>query len=70
MFIFLNGKISASLSKRFGKEIFALIDEAYGDLYGTTPLSERQVEDYIKQYLGFVDPRFTKILVDKEERLI
>jgi len=56
--------------EKFGKQLFALIDETYGDLYGTTPLSERQVEDYIKQYLGFVDPRFTKILVDKDERLI
>jgi GNAT superfamily N-acetyltransferase len=56
--------------QKFGKELFKLIDETYSGLYGTTPLTERQVETYIKQYLGFVDPRFTKILVDEEEHLI
>jgi ribosomal protein S18 acetylase RimI-like enzyme len=49
---------------RFGEQIFALIDEAYAELYGTTPLSRAQVQAYIDQYLGFVDPRFTKVLVD------
>jgi len=57
------------LVARFGEQLFELLDEAYAKLYGTTPLSERQVQAYIKQYLGFVDPRFTKVLVDKEERL-
>jgi len=56
--------------QKFGKELFRLIDETYSGLYGTTPLTERQVETYIKQYLGFVDPRFAKILVDEEEHLI
>ncbi|GAB1484873.1 hypothetical protein MASR2M78_36910 [Treponema sp.] len=58
------------LVERFGKQIFNLLDEAYAKLYGTTPLSERQVQSYIDQYLGFVDPRFTKIILDTEEKLI
>jgi GNAT superfamily N-acetyltransferase len=56
--------------EKFGKQLFHLIDETYTELYGTTPLTERQVEGYIKQYLGFIDPRFTKFLVDDQERLI
>lgn len=56
--------------QKFGKPLFDLIDETYAKLYGTTPLSERQIQMYIKQYLGFVDPRFTKILVDEKEQLI
>lgn len=56
--------------QKFGKQLFDLIDETYRELYGTSPLSERQINTYIKQYLGFVDPRFTKILVDSEEKLI
>lgn len=58
------------LVARYGKQIFALLDEAYAGLYATTPLSEAQVKAYIDQYLGFVDPRFTKIVVDEEDRLI
>ncbi len=62
-------KKTSELKNRFAKEIFALLDEAYAPLYGTTPLSERQVDSYINQYLGFADPRFTKIVVDADERL-
>ncbi|MCX7775548.1 MAG: GCN5 family acetyltransferase [Spirochaetaceae bacterium] len=63
-------KNSREIVRKFGRQLFELIDVAYADLYGTTPLSERQVASYIKQYLGFVDPRFTKILVDQEDRLV
>jgi len=59
-----------TIVNKFGKEIFKLIDETYSDLYGTSPLTEKQVNTYINQYLGFVDPRFTKILVDEQEHLI
>ena len=62
-------KKTSELKNRFAKEIFALLDEAYAPLYGTTPLSERQVDSYISQYLGFADPRFTKIVVDADEKL-
>jgi hypothetical protein len=57
------------LITKFGAQVFELIDEAYAGLYGTTPLSPRQVRAYINQYLNFVDPRFTKIMVDARERL-
>ena len=63
-------KKPSQLVKRYGKELFELLDEAYAGLYGTTPLTERQVQAYIKQYLGFVDPRFTKVMIDGDGRLI
>ncbi|MDA8411390.1 MAG: GCN5 family acetyltransferase [Treponema sp.] len=63
-------KSKKALAARYAKDLFALIDEAYAGLYGTTPLSPRQVEAYTAQYFGFVDPRFTKVLVDEEDRLV
>jgi hypothetical protein len=63
-------KKPSELKRKFGKPIFHLIDEAYAHLYGTTPLSERQVEAYIAQYLGFADPRFIKIVVDRDNSLV
>ncbi len=62
-------KTRRELIRDYGTQVFELLDEAYEGLYGTTPLSEKQVAAYIKQYLGFVDPRFTKILVDMEGKL-
>jgi len=62
-------KSRKQLIKNYANQLFELLDEAYAGLYGTTPLSRRQVEAYIDQYLGFVDPRFTKILVDDAGKL-
>ena len=62
-------KSKKELIRKYADQLFELLDEAYAGLYGTTPLSRKQVEAYIDQYLSFVDPRFTKILVDKDERL-
>ncbi|MCK7514540.1 MAG: N-acetyltransferase [Desulfobacterales bacterium] len=55
-------KTPAELERKFAKPIFALLDEAYAKLYGTTPLSDKQVQTYVDQYLGFADPRFIKIV--------
>jgi hypothetical protein len=58
------------LVKRYGHQLFELIDEAYSGLYGTCPLTEGQMNYYIKTYLSFVDSRFTKVIVDPEGRLV
>ncbi len=63
-------KKAKELKRKYARSIFELIDEAYSHLYGTSPLSERQVDAYIAQYLGFADPRFIKVAVDKDEKLV
>ncbi|MDP3179934.1 MAG: GNAT family N-acetyltransferase, partial [Spirochaetaceae bacterium] len=63
-------KSKKELVSKYADQLFELLDEAYAHLYGTTPLTREQVAFYIKTYLGFVDPRFTKVLVDSEDRLI
>lgn len=63
-------KTTRELRRKFAHQIFDLIDDAYAHLYGTTPLSEKQVDAYVDQYLGFTDPRFTKVVVDKDDRLV
>jgi hypothetical protein len=63
-------KSKKEMVKKFGGQIFELIDEAYDELYGTCPLTEEQVQFYIDTYLGFADGRFVKLLVDQDEKLI
>lgn len=58
------------IARRYGKELFALLDEAYAGLYGTVPMTQEQVAAYTRQYLGFIDPRFTKLVVDETGRLV
>lgn len=59
-----NEKSKKNLSKRWGHQIFDVLNESYEKLYGTTLLDEKEIDYYIKTYLGQVDPEFIKLAVD------
>lgn len=54
----------------YAEGIFRLIDSEYGKLYGTVPLTQRQVDSYIRQYFGFVTPDFVPIVVDARGEVV
>lgn len=53
-----------------GEEIFRLLDEAYEEIYGSYPLTERQIQYYIKKYLPFVNKDMVKVVVNKEDKVV
>jgi len=53
----------------YANEIFYLINETYANLYGFVPLTERQIQSYVKQYFGFILPEYVPIVLDQEGRL-
>lgn len=53
----------------YGKQMFDLINVAYEKLYGTVLLSDRQIDAYIKQYISFLKPKFSKFVIDGEGKL-
>jgi len=57
------------LVAKYGRQFFEVIDDAYSDLYGTVPLTEKQVDMLVKQYLGFVSIRYAKVVVDEQDRV-
>ncbi|MCF7952968.1 MAG: N-acetyltransferase [Spirochaetales bacterium] len=57
------------IADTYGHAIFRLMERAYQGLYGTVPLSDKQIDAYIQQYVNILDPRFTKLLVDAKGRL-
>lgn len=50
--------------------IFDVINAAYAPLYGVVELSEAQVRTYTKQYFDYIDPRYTKVVLDRNDRVI
>ncbi len=63
-------KSNRELERRYGKEIFELINKSYAPLYGFSPLSDRQIEQYIKMYLPLVDRRMIALITDKNDKLV
>lgn len=45
--------------------IFYLLDEAYEELYGAVPLTEKQINYYIKKYISFADKNLLKLALDE-----
>ena len=58
------------LKEERGQEIFEVINDAYTPLYGFSRLSERQIDQYIKAYLGIVDLRLIPMVFDENENLV
>ncbi|MBD5216595.1 MAG: N-acetyltransferase [Bacteroidales bacterium] len=58
------------LADKYGRAIFELVNEAYADLYGFAPLTDRQIECYIDQYLGMLRLDDVAIVVDADEKLV
>ncbi len=54
----------------YAHELFELLQEAYDQLYGVVPLTEKQVEAYIKQYFGFVSPELVPVVLDEQGRMV
>lgn len=53
----------------YGKDVFHMFNDAYKNLFGFVPLSEKQIDIYIKQYLGFVLPDYLKLLIDENNKV-
>lgn len=55
---------------KYAKELFEVIDIAYSDLYGTVPLTPKQVDMYVKAYFPNIDPDFVKLALDENDRVV
>jgi hypothetical protein len=51
-------------------EIFSIINDIYGLMYGFTPVSEKQTEFYLKRYMKLVNPEFVSIVLDKNNKVV
>ena len=58
------------IAREYGQEIFELMNEAYSPLYGYSPLSQRQIDQYVKMYLPIVDLRMVTLITEADGRLV
>ena len=55
---------------KYGESIFSLINEAYDSLFGYSPLSEKQMQHYIKEYLPFLPLDHISLVADANDQLV
>ena len=56
--------------ERYGQKLFQLINETYCVLYGYSLLSERQIDQYVDAYLGFIDLKMVTFIETEDGELI
>lgn len=60
----------ADLAREYGRPLFHLINRAYKDLYGYSPLSDRQIDFYIKHYVSVLRLDCICVIVDENRKLV
>ena len=61
---------SKLIAKEYGQAIFELMNEAYSPLYGYSPLTQRQIDQYVRMYLPIVDLRMVTLITDADDQLV
>jgi GNAT superfamily N-acetyltransferase len=53
----------------YKEKIFSLFNQAFSELFGTFELPERLVRYYIDKYFPVLNPRYVKIILDKDDEM-
>lgn len=54
----------------YGQALFQLVNEAYDKLYGYVPLTPRQIDHYIGEYLGILRLDNVSVITDADDQLV
>ncbi|CAD5254998.1 MULTISPECIES: hypothetical protein [unclassified Imperialibacter] len=54
----------------YANSIFEILNESYANLYGYYPLSQKQIDYYVKQYFGLVRKEYVSVVVNESDEAI
>ena len=58
------------MCKRYGMEIFHMYNEAFAPLHGFSPLTDKQIDAYLKTYVPILDKDFVAVAVNEKDQPI
>jgi GNAT superfamily N-acetyltransferase len=51
-------------------DLFHLLNDAFDEIYGSVPLTEKQIKYYVKKYFSFVDKDLIQLAVDEKDEAV
>ena len=63
-------KSMKQMCKQYGMEIFHMYNEAFAPLMGFSPLTDKQIANYLDTYVPILDKDFVAVAVDSEDKPI
>ena len=58
------------LVERYGVKLFKTLNSSYTGLFGFVPLTDKQIEFYIKQYFPFLDLKMICLIVNEHDDIV
>lgn len=55
---------------KYGKSMFRTLNSSFSELYGFSPLSEKEIESIIATYFSFVNPKLICFVLDENDEVI
>jgi GNAT superfamily N-acetyltransferase len=56
--------------RRYIRPILTLVNDTFTSIYGFTPFTPEEMDDFANRYILVLDPRFIKAIVDKENKVV
>ncbi|MCR5709963.1 MAG: GNAT family N-acetyltransferase [Bacteroidales bacterium] len=57
------------MGKKFGVDLFHLINTSFAELYEYSPLSDKQIDSYLKVYIPILNKDFVAVIVDSDDQV-
>lgn len=54
----------------YADQMFSVLNEAFKNLYGFVPLTEKQIKHYVNLYFSMVNPKYVSFVVDKNNEVV
>jgi len=55
---------------KYGREMFHVLNDAFAPLYEYSRLTDKQIEDYVKQYVPILNKDFVALVTDEQGKLV
>ncbi len=56
--------------KPYGYRLFEVLNSAFSDLFSFITLNDKMINYYVNRYLSFLSPRFVKIIIDADKKIV
>jgi ribosomal protein S18 acetylase RimI-like enzyme len=56
--------------KPFIRPVLGLTNDTYTEIFGYVPFSDEEMDDFAKRYLPILDPRFIKVIIDTNSKVV
>jgi GNAT superfamily N-acetyltransferase len=65
----VTGMSMKEMNRKYGVDLFHLINTSFAELYEYSPLSDKQIESYLKVYIPILNKDFVSVIVDADDQV-